>query len=114
MSHYAFHLAVLLTLDGVNQWALFSVANQQVQDGLDAIEQAATTFENDTAKLVQITNNTLARFSLAPNTPLHFPVSINNTLNAILRQANVTHELASDLLAGLQLYGFKSYGYSVE
>ena len=100
-------------MEGVHQWALYSVANQQVQNALNSIDQISHTYENNTDQFVQSINDTLAIFDNAPNVPAYFPADLNQTLNDISDHTSVTQDLVYDLIAGVTLYGFQSYGYHV-
>ncbi len=110
--HYPLHIAFLLTLEGVNQLALFSVAGQQVTAIEDLFTAALTAGSSDRAAIVGTINDTVnaleADFASSPPIPGTIEAGLTDLL-----AGNITTDGADSLGAAVVLFLLQSYGYNI-
>lgn len=107
-----------MTLEGVNQLALFSVAFKQVKLVAQPINDLANSnVDISNATLASTINATVDQFSFSSGSAIGFqapiPDSINSTL-ADLVAGNVTDEQLGSLSDAITTYVFGTYGYVIE
>ena len=111
--HFPLHIAFLLTLEGVNQLALFSVALQQVDatEGLLTDVQTASLVDKiSIVNNINATVNTLDANDFVSGPPI--PNFIERGFANILA-GNITADGAGNLSAAVSLFVLQSYGYRI-
>ena len=101
----------LLALEGVNQLALYSVAQQQVSDLTQLFGDA--TLSNSTVSFVNSLNGTITDLSNAFAAAPPVPQIINTSFTEILN-GTITEEEALNLIRATQLFLLQTYGYEIE
>ena len=111
--HFPLHVAFLLTLAGVNQLALFSVAQQQVDatDGMLMDLRTASSEEKfAVVNKINTTINTLDANDFASSPPI--PAIIETGFRDILA-GNITANDAANVSSVVSLFLLQSYGYHI-
>ena len=107
-----------MTLEGVNQLALFSVASRQVDVVVQPIVDAANSnVDISNATLASTINSTVNLFSVSSGSNVGVQVPIPETINSTLADliaGNVTDEQLQDLSSSITTYVFSTYGYEIE
>lgn len=107
-----------MTLEGVNQLALFSVAVEQVTVVLKPVNDVMNNNPDYTnAMLASTVNGTVQQFSINSGSnigsQIPIPEEINSTL-ADVAAGNATDKTLVDLMIAITSYVFETYGYNVE
>ena len=110
--HFPLNLAILLTLEGVNQLALWSVAQQQVTAAENLLDAALTAGSGHQAAIVGTINDTVNALetNFASSPPI--PRIIETGLTDILA-GNFTDDSAHSLGVAVVLFLLQSYGYHI-
>ena len=110
--HFPLHIAFLLTLEGVNQLALFSVAQQQVDASNSLLMDLLTASPAEKVAIVDSINATInqveANFVSSPPTPAVIETGFTDVV-----AGNITASGAESLSSAVSLFLLQSYGYQI-
>ena len=118
--HYPLHVAYILTLDGVNQLALFAVAYHELVSLGDFVAQIFQIHGQSKPAVAQAISEITDLVSKQGVEHVPIPANINDTLSGILA-GNVSTNLTADahtgdgekLILAINAYLIQTYGYNV-
>ena len=111
IAHFPLNLAILFTLEGVNQLGLFTLAFQQQSDVNASLTRAISNSSLPAPSAVDVINSTISGIAGSFKNVVPPPASFNETMSDILTHNSVSTDDIQKLTSGIAVWIYTAYGY---
>lgn len=111
IAHFPLNLAILFTLEGVNQLGLFTLAFQQQSNLNASLTRVISNSSLPAPSAVAVINSTISGIAASFRNVVPPPASFNETITDILTHNSVSSDNIQNLTSGIAVWIYTAYGY---